>query len=61
MPDCAKKEDCPRAVIMGCEKCEHYITPEHHELIKKASNSFYKGFVAGVVFSVILVAIIVYC
>ena len=61
MPNCAKQDDCPRAVMVGCQKCEHYITPAHYKLIKKADGNIFKGFMLGVLFSVIVAAIIVYC
>ena len=61
MPDCAKKEDCPRAVMMGCEKCEHYITPEHYKQLKKIDRIFFTGFLSGVIFSIVITAVVVYC
>lgn len=54
MPDCAKKDDCPRAVMVGYDKCKHYITPEHYKMIKKADGSFFNGFIVGVIFSIIV-------
>lgn len=58
MPNCAKKDDCPRAVLVGCDKCKHYITPEHYQMIKKADRNFIRGFFVGVIFSIIVSIIV---
>ena len=52
MPNCAKQDDCPRAVMVGCQRCEHYI---------KADVALFKGFMLGVLFSIVVAVIIVYC
>ena len=60
--NCAKLDDCPRARCVGCNgtDCDKFISPEHYELLKKADTAFFRGFVLGAAFLMIVVAIIVW-
>lgn len=59
--NCAKLGDCPRAKYAGCNgtDCPHFITPEHYALLKKADSAFFRGFIVGVVFSMIAFGLLV--
>lgn len=60
--NCAMLDDCPVARCVGCTgtDCDKFITPEHYALLKKADTAFFRGFMLGVVFSVVVVAILVW-
>lgn len=60
--NCAKLDDCPRAQYVGCNgtDCENFVTPEHYALLKKADSAYFRGFVCGVVFSLIIAGLLVW-
>lgn len=59
---CARIDDCPRARCAECNAtdCPHFITPEHYDLLVKADSAYFRGFVCGVVISVIVFGLLVW-
>ena len=57
---CVKIGECPRAIILGCNKCRSFVIKDRYKQLKHKDLNIFKGFILGVVFTVILFCVIAY-